>query len=350
MIKIEVKSYAPIVLFVILLVLSFLIIKPFLSAVFLGALLAYILYPLYNRGRKKIRNETLTALLICLIVIILILIPSFFFVKTLTKEAYSLYVLGKQKLSVGLFEDCTNSFCNLVKELSKEPQVGYHFQEILKSATNWVIKKGSEFLVSIPSLLLNLFVVFFSLFYFLREGGVFVRKAGLYLSMKEKRYKEIMERLKEIVHAIIYGYVLVALMQGILGAIGFFLFGISSPLFWGVIMFFLALIPYLGTGIVWIPAAAIIFLNGIFQNSDILIYKGIGLFIYGVIIVGGLDNLIRPKIVGRKARIHPALILVGVLGGIFLMGPIGMIAGPLILGLTIMVIEEHLNKKREEVS
>lgn len=348
MIKIEYKSYIPAVLFLLLIVLSFWMIKPFLLAIFSGALLAYIFYPLNRWGKGKLKNKTLTALVLCLVILILIVVPSFFLIKTLVGESYSLYILGKQKLATGLFTGCDNDFCNMVKELSKEPQVRYQLQEGLKAATNWVIKKGSELLIGIPAILLNLFVMFFSLFYFLREGEVWVEKAGVYLGMEKKRYLDILKRLGEITKGIIYGYVLVALIQGTLGAIGFYLFGLSSPLFWGVVMFFLALIPYLGTGIIWIPAAAMMFLNGIFQNSDILIYKGIGLFFYGFIIIGGLDNIIRPKIVGKKTKIHPALILIGVLGGVFLFGPLGVVAGPLILGLTAILVEEHLNKKKEE--
>lgn len=329
-----------------MIILSFFIIKPFLSAIFLGAVLAYVFYPLYKWGRKKLRSKTFAALLICLIILILIIIPSIFFVKTLIQESYSLYTLGRQKISIGLFNKCDNYFCNLIKDLSEDPQVKYQFQESLKSITNWVIKKGSELLVSIPRILLNLFVMFFTLFYFLRDGALFIKNVSSYLSVQKKRYARIIGRLKEIVHAIIYGYVLVALMQGALGAIGFFILGISSPLFWGVVMAFLALIPYLGTGLIWGPAAVIIFLEGIFQDSNLLIYKGIGLFLYGFIVIGGLDNLIRPKIIGVKAKVHPALIMIGIFGGIFLIGPIGVIAGPLILSLTAIIIETYLVNKK----
>ncbi len=347
MIEIGLKSYTPIAVFLLLIVLSFFIVKPFLLAIFLGAIFAYSFYPLYKWGKKKLGNDSLRAFLICLIVLILIIIPAIFFVKTLIQESYTIYVLGKQKISIGLFKQCNNYFCNLLKELSENPQVKYQFEESLKLITNSIIRKGSDILVSIPKILLNLFVMFFTMFYFLKDGAVFVRKVGSYLSMQKKKYVIVMRRLKEIVHAIVYGYALIALMQGALGALGFFVFGVSSPLFWGMLMAFLALVPYLGTGLVWGPAAIIIFLDGIFQDSNVLIYKGIGLFFYGLIFIGGIDNLVRPKIIGAKAKIHPALILLGIFGGIFFMGPIGVIAGPLIFSLTAMVIETYLSNKKE---
>lgn len=335
-----------VVIFGLLVIISYLIIKPFLLAILLGALLAYALYP-FNRLLKKRLNKTFAALLVCLLVLILIIIPSVFFVKTLIQESYSIYVLGKQKLSVGLFSNCENTFCNWISELSEKPEVKYYFQEGLKGLTNWIIKKGSDFLTSIPNFLLNLFILFFALFYFLKDGAIFSRKVSLYLSMQKRRYGEVIGRLKEITHGIIYGYLLVALIQGALGAIGFFIFGVSSPLFWGIVMAFLALIPYLGTGIIWGPAALILFLDGIFRDSSWLMYKGIGLAIYGLIVISGVDNLIRPKLIGDKAKIHPAIVLVGILGGILLIGPAGVIIGPLVLSLTVIIVQLYLgNKKR----
>lgn len=332
-------------MFAVLIVLSFLIIRPFLLAIFLGGLLAYVAYPLFKLVRRRIKNRGWAAMLVCLVIFILIIIPAIFFVKSLVQESYALYVLGKQKFSVGLFSDCSNTFCSQLKELSENPEVKYYFQEGLKGLTNWVIRKGSDLLIGIPTILLNLFVVFFTLFYFLKDGKRFFRKVSSYLSMQKKRYMRIVGRLEEITYALVFGYILIALVQGALGAIGFFIFGVSSPLFWGVVMAFLALMPYLGTGLVWGPAGVIIVLEGIFQDSNFLIYKGIGLLAYGLLVISSIDNLIKPKLIGDRAKVHPSLILIGILGGIFLLGPIGVIAGPLILSLTAIVVEEYLPNK-----
>jgi len=340
------KPYVPAVVLGVLVVLSFLVIRPFILAVFLGAILAYVFYPIYRWGAEKLKiNKTVVAFLICLIIFIIVIIPSFFFVKTLIKESYSLYIIGKQRFSIGIFESCTNSFCNSIKELSKDPTVSFYFQEGLKGATNWVIKKSSDFLISLPNILLNLFIVFFTLFYFLKDGGIFVQKISGYLSMQKTKYQQVVKRMKEVVYAVVYGYLFVALIQGALGAIGFLLFGVSSPLFWGIVMAFLALIPYLGTGIIWGPAALYLILDGVFQDSNWLIYKGIGLLIYGFLIVSSMDNFIKPKIIGTKAKVHPALILLGIFGGIIVLGPIGILAGPLVLSLTSILFEEYLSKR-----
>ncbi len=327
-------------------VLSYLVLEPFLISIFLGALLAYISYPVYKW--LKVRSKGMVAaLLVCVAVFVVIIIPSIFFVNGMIQESYSLFILSKQKLSTGFFENCQNSFCNMVRSFSNDPQINFQFQEVFKSITSWVIQKGSAVLVSIPAILLNLFVMFFTLFYFLREGKFFTNQIFKYIGMRKKKYLKIIGRLQEVIHSIIYGYVLVALMQGFFGTIGFLIFGVSSPLFWGAMMAILALVPFIGTGLIWVPAAIFILLEGIFQNSNILIYKGIGLFVFCFIFVSSLDNFIRPKMIGDKAKIHPAIIMVGIFGGILLVGPVGLIIGPLILSLTAIIIKEYISFKKE---
>jgi predicted PurR-regulated permease PerM len=183
------------------------------------------------------------------------------------------------------------------------------------------------------------------MFYFLRNGDSFLRKINDYLKMQKKEYAHILSRLKEIIHGVIYGYVMIACIQGILGALGFYLFGVHSPLFWGVVMALLALIPVLGTGFVWIPAAVVLVLEGLAQGSNMVVLKGVGLFLYGLLIVSTVDNFLRPHLIGEKARVHPILILLGVMGGLLYFGPLGVIIGPLLLSMTQVIVEVYLNRK-----
>ena len=172
-----------------------------------------------------------------------------------------------------------------------------------------------------------------------------MKRLSQFLSMKEKKYTFVINRLKEITQGIIYGYLLIALIQGALGALGFLIFGVSSPLFWGLLMVFLSLIPSLGTGLVWLPASIILILDGVFQDSNILIIKGIGLLVYSALIVGGIDNILKPKLVSDKAKIHPAIVMVGILGGIFFFGMWGVVLGPLILSLTSVLMDAFILHK-----
>jgi len=343
--KSKFQNYLPIAIFVILLVFCYFLVKPFLISIFLAALLAYIFYPVYKWLSSKIKNKTLSSLLVCILIIILIIVPSALLIKTMVQESYSIYILSKQKLATGIFENCESKFCDSISAYLSEPQVKYQIEQTSKAITQYFIDKGSAFLVSIPAFFLKVFIIFFTLFYFLRDGKDMVERVGYYLSVKQKRYAVIINRLQEVTFGLIYGYVLVALLQGFLGGLGFFLLGLPSPIFWGIIMALLAMIPFLGTGFVWVPAAIIFIVDGIYQDNTTMIVKGIILTVYGFIIVSGADNLIRPKIIGDKAKVHPALILIGIFGGLYFLGPVGILIGPIALSLASIIVETYLGKK-----
>ncbi len=338
------KNYIPLALLVLLLVLSFLILEPFLKALFLGGLLAYIFYPLHFRLKAKV-GGTASAVLICLLVLLILVIPAVFFLKTLIFESYALFVLVKQKLAVGLFTQCQHQLCGMIKEFGQQPEVSYQIQNVVKAITTSIVDKGSALLVSIPRIILNLVVMFFTLFYFILEGPLWLAKLDKFFSAQKKEYNWVVQRLKDTTYGIIYGYGIVALLQGILGGLGFWIFGLSSPFFWGLVMGLLALVPFLGTGLVWVPAALILFLEGLFQNSSWLMIKGGLFFVYCLLLVSTLDNIIRPKIIGEKARIHPVMVILGIFGGILFFGAIGIIIGPLLLSFTAEIAEIYLKEK-----
>ena len=292
---------------------------------------------------RKTNKKVIAALLVCLFVLIILVVPSVFFIKSLVTESYTFYMLVKQKLAVGLFKGCEHSICETIRDFGQNPEIRYQIQEITKKLTEWIVQKSSDILFSVPIILLNLFVMLFTMFYFLKDGESLLKKLNGYLKIHPGRYQKILGRLEEIVHGVVFGYLLVALIQGGLGALGFFIFGVPSPLFWGLVMAFLALIPYLGTGVVWVPASLIIFMDGLFKNSNWIMFKGIALFIYSFIFVSSLDNIIRPKLMGGRAKIHPAVILVGIIGGIFMFGPFGVLIGPLVLSLTVVFIGTYLS-------
>ena len=326
---------------------SFLIIKPLLLALFVGALLAYTFHPLYRFILKKTGKPTISSFLVCFLVLLIVIIPAGLLIKVLIQESYFIYLLVKQKLAIGLFANCTSELCRIISDFSQSEAVSSQLKGITRAATNLVIGKGSAFLVNLPRLVVSLFVVFFTLFYFLKDGKNLLKHLQDYSQLHKKNYTDILIRIQEIIHGIVYGYLLIALIQGIFGALGFFFFGIPSPLFWGMVMAFFALIPAIGTGIIWVPAALFLLLDGVFQNSTPLILKGIGLLVYSFIFVGSIDNFLRPKIISEKAKVHTAIIMLGIFGGILLVGPLGVVLGPLVLGLTVEVMKMYVVEKKK---
>ncbi len=348
MFAIQSRSYVPVLLFIGLVVLSFLIIRPLLLAIFVGALLAYSFYPLYQYIFKKTGRASLSSLLVCFLILLLVIIPAVFMFKVAVQESYGAYLLVKQKLALGLFKECGSELCKTISGFSQNQFFNSQLKQVTGSITQWMIARGSEFLLNLPQLLISLFVVFFTLFYFLKDGENVLKYLQNYFQPHKKIYAAILTRIKEIIHGIVYGYLLIALIQGIFGALGFFLFGISSPLFWGLIMAFFALIPAIGTGIIWVPASLFLVLDGVFQNSTPLILKGIGLFVYSFVFVGSIDNFLRPKIISEKAKVHTAIIMLGIFGGLLLFGPLGVVLGPLVLSLTVEVMKMYLSRKKKE--
>jgi predicted PurR-regulated permease PerM len=342
------KPYVPLLLFVGLLILSYIVLKPLFTAIFLGGLLAYITFPLYRKFTTKVKSKSLSAFLVCILVLLLLLIPGIFMTKELVQESYTIFILAKQKLSTGLFEGCQNSFCEGIHSFVEKPEIEFQIQEGVKSVTSWLIDKGSNFLLSIPRVSLTLFVIFFTMFYFIRDGKIFLVHMQKILGLDKNRYNSLVKRTREITNGVVFGYILIAFSQGFVGGLGFYFFGITSPIFWGVMMGLLALIPFLGTGIIWFPAALVLILDGAFRGDSTILWRGIGLGLYSLILVSSLDNVIRPKMVSDKAKVHPAVILLGILGGVLTFGAIGVVAGPLILSLVIVFVDLYITDTQEK--
>ena len=145
--------------------------------------------------------------------------------------------------------------------------------------------------------------------------------------------------------AVIYGSLIIAIAQGTLGGIGFFIFGLPSPLLWGVIMVFASLLPYIGTSVIWLPASLFLIFNGYASMETALITKGILLMLYGIFIIGTIDNILKPKLIGDKSGLHPVLVLLSVIGGINFLGFIGVIIGPMIIAALVTFINIYEEEK-----
>ena len=152
--------------------------------------------------------------------------------------------------------------------------------------------------------------------------------------------KNIFKQFNNLTYATVYGQFIVALIQGAVATVAYFLFGVGSPITWGLLTTFFALIPFLGTPIVWVPIS----LNLLISAE---IARGIGLLLVGIFIISTIDNLLKPRLIGKRASLHPVLVLIGVVGGLITMGLIGIIIGPLIISLLISFVEVyHKERKR----
>ena len=328
------------------------IIKPFLTAVLTGIILSYIFYPVYIKIKKRIVSKNISALITCVLVILIITMPLFFVLNTLSKEAYATYILTRQKLasSEPFNVECTEDkfscrIANYFEDKVTNPQIRYYVDTTIKGATTRITDNISNTLLTIPLFVLHLFIALFVMFFLLRDGKIVVKKVEKLMPLKEKYRLLVIKRLNEMTYAVIYGSLIIAIIQGTLGGIGFFIFGVPAPLLWGMVMIFAALIPYIGSSVIWLPAALLLIFNGYVDLDTGLIIRGVLLMIYGVFVVGTIDNILKPKIIGDKGGLHPILVLLGVVGGLSLFGFIGVLVGPILLAILITFMNIYEEEK-----
>lgn len=340
-IKEEFSKYFVLLFFVIVAYLVFLVIKPFMIPILTSIIISYIFYPLYKWINKKTKRRNLSAIIVTFLIIILIISPILFIANSLTREVTTVYINSKQRIAegniIGIGPDSSvlwklNSF---LINIAEKPQISSSIDNI----TNTIISSLSNFLFTIPKRILSFFVMIFLIFFMLRDGGLMVKKIEYFIPLKKHHQNKIIKKFGSVTRAVVYGHFITALIQGMVGVLGLYIFGVKSPLVWGVIMLIACMIPFIGAPIVWFPLGVLKLIEGLTTNTTSTTIMGVGLLVYGFFIVSSIDNLIKPKIIGDMARIHPAVILIGVLGGLLMFGVIGIVIGPLILSLFLTFAE-----------
>ena len=335
---------------------SIIMIAPFLTSVIGGAVLAFIFTPFYKWLAHKINSQGISAFITVILIAVIVTIPAVILAQNLTREAQESYLFLKQEILGGklieghcLDDSIICDSVNSVNSLLREPDTREYLLSLLTTILQNFTQKISSTLVSIPRLTINALIVLFTTYYLLIDGKNLVHRMALLIPLRPRHQQLIINQFSEVTYALIYGSFIVAIAQGMLGAFGFWLFGIKGFLWWGVLMTILALVPFLGTAIVWLPASLFLMLNGYLLGETALVTRGIGLLVFGVLIISTADNVLKPFIIAGKANVHPLLVLVGVFGGLFLLGFIGLILGPLVLSLFQTLFEIYEREYAHEV-
>ena len=340
------KNTLIIIVIALLVYLSYNIIKGFILVLLTGLTLAYLFYPLFNFVHKKINNKRIASFMSILVILLLFTIPTAILVTTLVKETNNVYSNIKNIVDESAFQNCNNRICTSYNQLYNiTAQYNLH-EKIASFITNIGTKLSASsvnYIFNFPSFLINLIVILFIMYYSFIEGEIIIEEVKKIIPIKEKSKELVIEKIKNITSGIFYGQMITAIIQGILGTIGFLILGIPNALLLGVLMVLVALIPLVGTFLVWGPTALLLLFIGIIQNNNTLIIKAVILFAYGLFIISTVDNIIKPKIIGNKTNVHPLVILLGILGGVSLFGLIGIILGPLIISITIKLIKMYNN-------
>ena len=341
------QKVVPFILFVLALLLLFFLVRPMITVILGGILLAYISSPLYKRIAKRISNKSISKILSLLIIMVIIAIPFAFLAFEISQQGFLFYHSLSDNIVKGeLFGfGCTSEdsavclYLNQAERFSQERLSAFGFDKQLQRLLPILEEKITTFILSIPIIIAEIFLMFIIAYFIMSDWKNILKKTMDLLPMRAKTINRLIKQFKEITYTVVYAQLFVALFQGVVGAIGFYIFGIPFPIFFGVLIAFCALIPLIGTSLIWIPASLYLILSGYFSNDYWILWKGIGLFFYGLIIISTMDNILLAKIVHVRARVNPIIVIIGVIGGAGLFGIVGVFAGPIMLPLLITYFE-----------
>lgn len=337
----------PFILFALALFLLFNLVKPMITILLSSVLLVYISFPLYTRLAKKISNKFIPIVLSLFIVLLIILIPFAFLAFEVVQQGHYFSNSLSDNIAKGaLFNvGCTSAdskvclLLNQAEKFSAEKLSKYGIDKQLEKLFPVLEEKITHFILSIPLIIAQIFLVFVISYFILKDWKIILQKIGDMLPMRKKSVKRLTKDFGSITYTVIYAQLFVAFVQGVVGVIGFYIFGVPFPIILGVLVAFGSLVPTIGTAIIWVPSALYLILSGYFSSNSLILWKGIGLFLYGLFIISTIDNILLAKIVHTKAKVNQITVIVGVIGGAALFGIMGIFIGPILLPLLITYLE-----------
>jgi predicted PurR-regulated permease PerM len=312
------------------------VLSPYINTIIISAALALLFYPVHNRIVMLTRGRhTMASLCSCTVIICLVIVP--------------LFLLGAALIAQGV-----HSFNNiyewvqgggLVEFLAAEPVVQIRIKitqylsfvdfskidlqgsllSFSKEMGQFLLSKSSDILSNVTRLVMHFFLLVFTLFYFLKEGRGMVDRLLHLLPLSNVQEHELIDRIVKVIRLTFVGAILTAVAQGIAGGIALAFVGFPA-LFWGTVMAFASLIPVIGTALIWVPAALYLGFSAGWKVTTFFV-------LWNLAVVGSVDNFLRPYLIGGEAGLSPLLIFFAILGGVQLFGLIGILYGPLILGL-----------------
>jgi predicted PurR-regulated permease PerM len=312
---------------------------PFLKPLLLGAMLAGLSRPLYHWITRMVGGRrSLGAGLTLLVLFILILGPISAFIGVVVGQAVNVSTHAIPWLqqhfgaasTLNAHDWLAQRFPTLAPYLPDQAKMVESLGAIAQSAGGFLVSGASRIGAGTATFLLNLFVMMYAMFFFLRDGRTILEKIFYYMPLEHDDEELVLQRFTSVTRATIKGTLVIGIIQGALAGLGFWIAGIDGAAFWGTIMVVLSIVPGIGAALIWVPAVIFLFVTG--QTL-----AGTLLGAWCAAVVGTVDNVLRPTLVGKDAKMPDLLILVGTLGGLFLFGPIGFIVGPIVCGLFLTV-------------
>ncbi len=335
----EREKVAKIVLLLIVVLIStifFAMIRSFIMVIVLAGIFSAMMRPVYLRLLKLFRNRRIPAsLATILFIVFLILVPLGFLAGVVTNQAINV----GQSVRPWIQEQIANPsvFDDLMRSLPFAEQIHPYRKEILQKAgeivgtiSGYLLSSFQAITLGTVNFLFLTFIFLYTTFFFLIDGIKVLEKVLYYLPLKDQDERRMLDKFTSVTRATLKGTAVIGLIQGGLAGLAFWTVGINSALFWSVVMFLLSVIPGIGSALVWGPAALFLAIGGHYA-------KAVFLAVFCGVVVGSVDNFLRPMLVGKDTQMHELMILFGTLGGIMLFGIAGLVVGPIIAALFVTV-------------
>lgn len=327
----KLKAVLAVAIVIALFLLFVVALYPFISG-FFGALIMFVLFePMYKILVRKGINKKFAAMIVILVSIFILLIPLLVLLAIVTREFIE--ISNNPAVIQEAFNFINSLISRIYPGLSVSSLIGQNVDSIAGLLNKFFVKAISGAGIFV----VNVLIMYFALYYFLTQKEIF-KKARDVIPFNRKNSEILIQKFKDVTHCTLLVTGMIALLQAVLLAASFLIFGIDSWLLWGFISFILSFIPVLGPPILWIPATIHMFIH---ENYA----AGIGILAFGLVL-SNIDNFIRPYLQQRLGKIHPLITLIGVFTGIPLFGLLGIIIGPLLISYVILTLkmfrEEYL--------
>ncbi len=335
---------------------AYLIFAPFLRAIAWALILTIMLAPVQRRLGRWIPWPSARAAVTCLLALVLVVGPLAGLVTVLVRELID----GLQYIQAhaGAIGDLDPSNWRVVaavngwlhswfgdpryQDLLQTQDLGARVVSAAQGLSQWLLNQSSSLVGNLARFSFTAVVTWLCLFYFLRDGDRGLQAATELLPYPDDLKHQMLERLNGVVVSSVYGGLIVALVQGALGALAFAVIGIPSPVLWGTVMAVLSFLPVIGGSLVWAPTAVVLAIQG-------RVGAAIGLALWGALVIGLVDNILRPILISGRTQMHPLLTFLAVLGGIQAFGMLGLFLGPVLMALVTGVLDVYRATVRGEL-
>lgn len=323
------------------------IIKTFAYPIFWAAIIAAIFYPVYKAIDRKLKVPNLSTAITMMIVLVIIVVPLTLASILVVGESFDLY--NSITNNSGHINESIRQAVEWVKNNPYTAQLNINqefwtekFSDLTKGITGFLLNSAKEFTQNSIIFVIMFFITFYTLFFFIRDGEKLLKKLMHLCPLGDDHEKILYDKFASTTRATVKGSLIVGLIQGTLGGAMFAVAGIDGAVVWGILMVLLSSVPGIGPYFIWLPAALIMLLIG-------HTWTGIGMILFGALVIGTIDNFLRPILVGKDSQMHPLLVLLSTLGGIAVFGISGFIIGPIIASLMLAFWDMYEHYYRKEL-